>query len=491
MSFFPAQWLPFVPLGIVVVGGLALMVADAIGGGEQGGLALPTAVAFGAAGLVAVGIWAGHLPMQTPEPLAGLVAVDRFGIFLQGTLALGGALAALLAGGYFAEHDIERGELYPLLLFAGAGAMILSIATELLVLFIGLETMSLAVYAMVGFRRTQPKSAEAAMKYFLLGSFGAAILLYGFALLYIVTGETTLSAIGESLAGDAAADPLAPVALGFVLVGFAFKVSAVPFHMWTPDAYEGAPTPISAFMAVAVKSAAFAALLRFLVGFGEETPLGSHIHWPYLVAVLAIASMTLGNLVAMHQTNIKRMLAYSSIAHAGYLLLGVLAAWKVGDAGRAAVLYYLLAYTVSNAGAFGAVVYLGSRGAEAVDLSDFTGVARRHPGAAFALALFMLSLAGVPPTAGFFGKLYVFKALMDGGYWWLLVIGLLNSAIGAYYYLYVIVVAYMKDPDPGAAVAKRMKSGYVALALIAAAALVIQMGVLPGRFLNAALAATF
>jgi len=245
-------------------------------------------------------------------------------------------------------------------------------------------------------------------------------------------------------------------------------------------------------MAVAVKSAAFAAFLRFfLVAFPNGTPLGSHIEWPYVVAVLAIATMALGNLVAIQQTNVKRMLAYSSVAHAGYLLLGVVAAWQVGDAGRAAVLYYLLAYTVSNAGAFGAIVYLGTKGAESVDLADFAGVARRHPGAAMALALFMLSLAGVPPTAGFFGKLYVFRALMDAGYWKLVVVGLLMSAIGAYYYLYVVVVAYMKDPDPGAPVAKRMRSGYVVLALLAAAALVIQMGILPGRFLNAALAATF
>jgi NADH-quinone oxidoreductase subunit N len=485
------EWLPFVPLAIVVVGALAIMLADAIGGGEQSGLAMPTAAAFGAAGLVALAIWAGHLPLATPEPLEGLVAVDRFGIFLQGTLALGGALAALLAGGYFAEHEIERGELYPLLLFSGAGAMLLSIATELLVLFIGLETMSLAVYAMVGFRRTHPKSAEAAMKYFLLGSFAAAILLYGFALLYVVTGETTLSGIGQALAGDASRDPLAPVAVALVLVGLAFKVSAVPFHMWTPDAYEGAPTPVTAFMSVAVKAAAFAALLRFLSSYGQETPLGAYHQWPSVVAVLAIATMTLGNLVAMHQTNLKRMLAYSSIAHAGYLLLGVLAAWRVGDAGRAAVLYYLLAYTASNAGAFGSVVYLGSKGAESVDLSDFAGVAKRHPAAALCLALFMLSLAGVPPTAGFFGKLYLFRALMDGGHWWLVVVALVNSAIGAYYYLYVIVVAYMKEPEPGAPVARRMRSGYVAFALLAAAALVIQMGVLPGRFLNAALSATF
>ncbi len=485
------EWLPLVPALLITLAGLALMLADAIAR-DRADLAMPTIVAFGAAGVVALGIWAGHVPMETPPVLRGLIAVDRFALFLQGTIALGGALAAALAGGWFTEHELERGELWPLLLFAGTGAMILVAAVDLLVLFIGLETMSLAVYALVGLRRTHPKGPEAAIKYYLLGSFAAAILLFGFALLYAVTGATEIGAIGRSLAGGAASDPLATVALALVLVGFAFKVSAVPFHMWTPDAYEGAPTPVTTFMAVVVKTAAFGAMLRFFfAAFPPTSPMGSSLLWPWIVAWLGILTMSLGNLVAMHQTNIKRLLAYSSIAHAGYVLLGLVAAWKIGDAGRAGVLFYLLAYTVSNIGAFAVVVYLGTKGAESVDLADFAGLARRHPAAGMALALFMLSLAGVPPTGGFFGKLYVFRALMDAGLWWLVLIGLLNSAIGAYYYLWVIVVAYMKDPEPGAPTAKQMRSGYVAAAILAAALLVLQMGMFPGRFLAAALSATF
>jgi NADH-quinone oxidoreductase subunit N len=260
--------------------------------------------------------------------------------------------------------------------------------------------------------------------------------------------------------------------------------------MWTPDAYEGAPTPTTTFMAVAVKSAAFAILIRVLLtSFGDDRFSGWGAGWPPVLGVLAILSMTVANLIAGRQQSVKRMLAYSSIAHAGYALVGVVAA-AGNPEGAASVLYYLLAYTVSTAGAFGALILCGSRGAEAVSYSDLAGIGKRHPAAALAFSLFLLSLSGAPPTAGFFGKLYVFSAAIDSKLYWLAVIGLLNSVIGAYYYLRVLVFMYMREPEPGAPVAKPMSSGYVATALALAALLVLALGIWPGSSLEVAVAAT-
>ncbi|HEX5101026.1 MAG TPA: NADH-quinone oxidoreductase subunit N, partial [Polyangiaceae bacterium] len=300
--------------------------------------------------------------------------------------------------------------------------------------------------------------------------------------------------LGPLLGGSSGNLALALMGLVLMLVGLVFKISAVPFHMWTPDAYEGAPTPTTTFMAVAVKTAAFAVLLRVLItAFGDERLASWGAGWPPVLSVLALLSMTVANLIAGRQQSVKRMLAYSSIAHAGYALIGIVAA-----AGRpelaASVLYYMLAYTVSTAGAFGALVLAGSRGAEAVSYADLAGIGKRHPPAALAFSLFLLSLAGVPPTAGFFGKLYVFSALVDasGDSMWLktlVVVGLLNSVIGAYYYLRVLVFMYMREPEPGAPIAKPMRSGYVAFALALAAILVVAIGVLPGTSLEVARAA--
>jgi NADH-quinone oxidoreductase subunit N len=275
-----------------------------------------------------------------------------------------------------------------------------------------------------------------------------------------------------------------------VLVGVAFKVSAVPFHAWTPDAYEGAPTPATAFMAVAVKAGAFAMLLRVLgFSFGDEQWTSWASGWPPVMATLAALTMTVANLVAGRQESVKRMLAYSSIAHAGYALVGVTALMRNRAEAGASVLFYLLAYSVSTAGAFGALVLCGSRDREAVSYEDLSGLGRRHPAAALAFSLFLLSLAGVPPTAGFFGKWFVFKAAIDGGLYWLAVLALLNSVIGAYYYLRVLVYMYMREPAAGAPVAVPMRSGYVAAALLVSAVLVLVLGLTPTRYLDMAVSA--
>jgi NADH-quinone oxidoreductase subunit N len=279
------------------------------------------------------------------------------------------------------------------------------------------------------------------------------------------------------------------IALVLTLTGLAFKVSAVPFHMWTPDAYEGAPTPVTTYMAVAVKSAAFAMLLRvLLLGFGDERLASWGAGWPPILAALSVLTMTVANVIAGRQESVKRMLAYSSIAHAGYALVGVVAVMRSEQA-QASVLFYLLAYTVSTAGAFGALILCGRRGAEAVSYEDLAGIGKRHPAAALAFSLFLLSLAGIPPTAGFFGKLYVFQAAIDAGLYKLAIIGLLNSIVGAYYYLRVMVYMYMREPAPGAPIATPMRSGYVASALIISAVMVLAIGILPGLSLEMAGAA--
>ena len=495
------------PLLVVSTGGVLLMVAEAFSrrreetdgrvAGPSSELALGTAVTLLAGAVFSLAIFlVGPDKVEGASAVAPYLLVDRFSLFFSFVLCLGGALASLLAGGYLPEHKLDRGEFYPLLTFSTVGCMILASAGDMLSLFLGLETMSLGVYALTGFRRGSARSAEAAVKYFLLGSFAAALLLYGIALIYGTTGHTDLVGIREAITAAPAAGAKAPnlavvlVALALILAGLAFKVGAVPFHMWTPDVYEGAPTPATTFMAVAVKSAAFATLLRVLVvAFGDPGSTSWAAGWPPVVAVLAVLTMTVANFIAGRQESVKRMLAYSSIAHAGYILVGVVSTMRAGADGQASVMFYLLTYTVSTVGAFGALILCGSRGAEAVSFEDLAGIGKRHPAAAAAFSLFLLSLIGVPPTAGFFGKFYIVKATMGAGLFPLAVILLLNSALAAYYYLRVLVYMYMREPAPGAPFARPMRSGYVATALVVAAVLVIVLGIWPSRSLEFAIQA--
>ena len=490
MAGFEGVWLGLAPLLLLVATGLVIMVIDAFD--DRADLALVTAGAlFVAGGISAVMLWQGNIP-ELGEHVSRYVACDPLGLFFDVVICAGAGLSALLAGGYLREHRLERGEFYVLLIFSAFGAMVMARATDLLTLFIGLETMSLAVYCLVGFRRTSSRAAEAAVKYFLLGSFAAAILLFGSALLYGATGHTDFAGITESIANGTAIAPLLLVGAAMIVVGLAFKVSAVPFHQWTPDAYEGAVTPTTTFMSVAVKSAAFAVLVRVLAGvFGDPQSMTGGTGWLPVIVTLSVLTMIYGNLAAVAQSSVKRMLAYSSIAHAGYVLVGIAAIPKMGDVAISAVLYYLLAYTVSNVLAFGSLIWIGSRGKEAVSYADLAGVGRRHPWVAIPFVLGVLTLMGFPPTAGFFAKYYVFSAAVQSGGWMvaLAVLGVLASAVGAYYYLKVVVYLFMRDPEEGDPIAVPMRSGYVLSAIVIAGYYVLKMGIFPARYLDFAVSA--
>ncbi|MCS6797721.1 MAG: NADH-quinone oxidoreductase subunit N [Myxococcota bacterium] len=484
-------WIALAPLGLLVAGAVGLMLADAFARERAELATLSTVVLLTAAG-ISLGLWVGGGPAEVPAEIARWLATDRMSLFFDVVICGGAALSALLAGGYLREHGLERGEFYVVLVLATAGAVVLARAVDLVSLFIGLETVSLGAYALAGFRRTSARAVEGALKYFLLGSFAAAVLLFGAALLYGATGRTDLVGIGQAVRGGQADLPLLLLSLFLVLVGLAFKVSAVPFHVWTPDAYEGAVTPATAFMAVAVKSAAFAALVRVLLtSFGDELSASVAAGWPPVLAALAVASLVWGNLAALVQGSVKRMLAYSSIAHAGYVLIGAAAVPVAGKEAVSAVFYYLMAYTVSNALAFGALILAGSKGREAVSYEDLAGLGRRHPMVAVPFVVAIASLIGVPPTAGFFAKYYVLAAAVQagGGYVWLAVIGVVASVVGAYYYLRVLVYLFMREPRAGAPIAVPMKSGYVVLALVLAGYFVVRMGVAPDAYLEMALEA--
>lgn len=490
------------PLLTLAVGGVVLMMLDAFQK-EDGQLAMPTALLHFVAAAAALALWKRGIPADGAALVAPWLTVDRTGLFLAAVISVGGALASLLAGGYLAEHKIDRGEYYPLLAFASAGAIMLAQSGDTLTLFLGLETMSLAVYALVGFRRSSARSAEAALKYFLLGSFAAALLLFGVALLYAITGHTDYAGIAQGLrpAAELPTDLVARAAeeqlrlvharvsifaMVLILVGLLFKIGAAPFHMWTPDAYEGAPTSTTAYMSVVVKAAAFGAFMRVMLAvYGDPGSASGTGGWPAILAWIAVLTMTLGNLMALTQTSVKRMLAYSSIVHAGYILLGVLTAPKegVGVTAQASVLFYLAGYAVTNVGVFAALALAGRRGAEAVSFDDLAGYARRHPAAGFTLAFFLLSLTGIPPTVGFFAKFYVVRATLDAGYTTLAIIAMLNSAVSAYYYLGVLVKMYMRDPAPGAAQAAPSGSFYLVFTILVSGFLVLHMGMTPQRWL--------
>ena len=394
-----------------------------------------------------------------------MIVADNFGVFLTFTVLLGAALSILLSMDRFAQ-----GEYYALMLFSVAGMILMATATDLIVIFLALELLSLPLYMLAAFQRENTKSLEAGLKYFLLGAFSSAFFLYGVALIYGATATTNLALIAKSAPSD-----LLLIGAGLLLVGFAFKVALVQFHWWTPDVYEGAPTTITAFMSVGVKAAAFGAFLRvFLIALPALA-----VDWRAVLAVLSVITMTLGNVAALLQSNIKRMLAYSSIAHAGYILIALVA---MGKDGSASALFYLLAYTVTNLGAFGAVIALGNQENERLEIRDYAGVARSQPIIAALMAICMLSLAGFPPFGGFVGKFLIFGAAVQNGFAWLAVIGVLNSLISAYFYLRPVVAMYMNEPTEewsGSTLLTTRVSSLVMLALIIAVAFVIALGILP------------
>jgi NADH-quinone oxidoreductase subunit N len=353
--------------------------------------------------------------------------------------------------------------------------MLMAAGTHLIIIFLGLETMSISIYILAGMMREDRKSVESALKYFLLGAFATCFLLYGIALLYGATGSLYLQDIAVYISSkNLLRNPMLLMSLVFLTIGFGFKIASVPFHMWTPDVYEGAPTSITAFMATGVKAAGFAAFVRvFFSALPALQPYWKEIMW-----ILAVATMTVGNIIALSQSNIKRMLAYSSIAHAGYILVAFTAG---NELGIASILFYLLAYVFMNIGAFTVVILLGKKGKENTLLSDYAGLGYHHPLLAIAMAIFMFSLAGIPPTAGFMAKFYVFSAAVKAGYYWLAIIGVLNSAVAAYYYLRVLIHMYFREPERNLAIGGFAPAAI--LVIIIALWGVLNMGILPSAFL--------
>jgi NADH-quinone oxidoreductase subunit N len=381
--------------------------------------------------------------------LNGMLIVDRFALFFAGVCVLSSLATVLVSSGYLNRFNIHRGEYYALLMLATAGMFVMVTAYDLISVFLGIELMSLAIYVVVGFRRRDFLANEAAMKYFLLGAFAIAFFLYGMAIIYGLCGTLNFKGIVvEATSRELVRQTPFLFAIALILVGFVFKVSAVPFHMWVPDVYQGAPSPVTGYMAGAVKAASFAAFLRlFYMSF-----MPARAHWIDMVAVLAVATMTLGNVVALVQRNVKRMLAYSSIAHAGYILIGMAALGIENTKAASGVMFYLVVYAFMTLGAFALVSAMENReDSRGLELEDFSGLGLRRPVLGVTMALFMFAMAGIPPTGGFFGKYYIFSAAIDRGLTWLAVVGVLNSALSLYYYLRVVVYMYMRKPKGDAA----------------------------------------
>jgi len=420
--------------------------------------------------------------------LAGVFSMEKFSAFVAVIILLASILATLLSMGYMSNNGLIRGEYYILLLFAAYGTIAFVQSVDLLMMFIALEVMSLAVYVLAAFLKEDRLSQEGALKYFLLGSFGSAFFLFGLALLYGLTGSVNLAEIAVALSGGLFDRPELLVALAMIMAALFFKMAMVPFHMWTPDVYEGSPAIITGFMATAVKAGAFGVFIKVLaLAF---TPLLSQsgeaafyptvhlaalaVYWKPVLWWVSLLTMFFGNLIAVSQQNIKRMLAYSSIAHAGYMTLGVLAA---NDEGRMGVLFYLFAYTLMNLGAFGVVYIFDGVERRAQTLEDYRGLGFKYPALSFLMSLFLVAMAGLPPTAGFIGKFYVFAAAIKEGYLLLAALGILTSVIGAYYYLRVIYMLYMKDATRDLV---RGPVGIPAVAALIFTALgILYLGVLP------------
>jgi len=465
--------MPLLPVVQVLLTALVVMVRDLFIDDREpkGFLAFISLIGLGLAGAECVALW-GDQQSAFGESLV----LDNFALYFALIFLVSAALTILSAIQYLRQRAIHEGEFYALILFATAGMMLMAAANDLLVFFLGLETMSIAVYVLTGMWRASDRSSEASMKYFIMGAFATGFLLYGIALIYGATGATNLNRIAEFLVEQPSDWPLYLVGGGFLLlVGFAFKVGAVPFHFWVPDVYDGAPTPVTGFMAVAVKAAAFAAWARILLQ--KLSPLDAD--WILPLWVIAILTMTLGNLLALTQNSVKRMLAYSSIAHAGYLLIAIVAG---AEWGGLPLVFYLAAYGLMTVGAFAVLTCVADEEAANETYRDFAGLGFKRPFLGMAMSLFMLSLAGFPPLAGFTGKFYVFRGAVLSGHIGLAIIGVLNSLLSVIYYLRVIVAMYMEE---GGAPGKSFtQAPYVYIAIALAVIGTIYLGLLPATPLD-------
>jgi NADH-quinone oxidoreductase subunit N len=457
-----------------VVGMVLLLVNVFVPGKDKAYLGWLSIIGLAVTAVNVVGGWG------VPQVgFGGAVIQDNFAIFFKVIFLISAALAILISDKYMVREECNQGELYPLILFSTVGMMLMASGTDLMVIFLGLEVLSVSLYVLAGFNRDNVKSNEAGLKYFLLGAFSTGFLLYGMALTYGATGTTKLAAIQNHVVTNpaVATNPLFVVGMLLIAVGFSFKIAAAPFHMWTPDVYEGAPTPMTAFMSAGPKAAGFAAFLRVIIfAFPMLQNNVTELLW-----VLAVLTMTVGNIIALSQDNIKRMLAYSSIAHAGYALVGFTALNKEGVAG---ILFYMLSYAFMNIGAFAVIVLIGKKGEKNGNVQDFAGLGYKKPVLAVLFSIFLFSLAGMPPTAGFIGKFYLFSAAIKSGYTGLAVIGVLNSAASVYYYLRVMVFMYMKEGTEDFEWAGVTPS--IAICLLVTVVATLVMGVVPGTILELA-----
>jgi NADH-quinone oxidoreductase subunit N len=516
MSSFFAQavmpiinWALIAPEVIICAAAVIVMLVDAFGHPAQrwitGGLSL--------AGLVAAGvatIWLWSSGTASSDAFNGMIVLDELRLGFTLIFLLVSALTVLISTVWVEGEQLPAGEFHSLLLFATVGMMLMGSGNDLVIVFLGLEILSIATYVMAGFRRTDIRSNESSLKYFILGSFSSAFLLYGIALIYgatslaepgpdgslsrIIAGTTNIPEIASRL-GQAQYPALLYAGAAMMLVGFGFKIATAPFHIWTPDVYEGAPTPVTAFMAAGPKAAGFASFLRVFV-FGlpfvvsTTSASGANVHqaWVTTLMVMAILTMTLGNVVAIVQNNVKRMLAYSSIAHAGYALVGFVAAGAASDPAQrntaiTSVMFYLLTYAVMNIGAFAVVQLIARRGDRRTAIEDYRGIGFESPLLAFSLSLFMLSLLGMPLTAGFMGKILVFGSAIEQKFYPLVIIGVLNTAVSAYYYLRLIIVMFFGERTMAWSPPRVPAS--VAVALVITVLGVLYLGIFPGRVINA------
>jgi NADH-quinone oxidoreductase subunit N len=475
-SFVPSgdDLLRFAPETILTIGGTLLMVLDPLFAKKMPKLFGHLSILF----LLIAGIGTAGAYTVPGSAFSNLLIVDGFATFFRFLVIAIGILTVLASYRYLDIERAETGEYHALILFAIVGQCLMAASNDLIMIFLGLEISSIATYILAGYLRDDKRNNEAALKYFLLGSFATAFLLYGVALIYGVTATTKLDEIRTVLnaPGNVPSFSMVSIAAALMFVGLAFKVSGAPFQIWTPDVYQGAPAPVSAFLATGPKAAAFAIFLRIFLTAFQQVASG----WEPIIWVSALLSMTIGNFAALTQNNLKRMLAYSSIAHAGYIMVALAARSEIGTA---AAMFYLAAYALMNIGAFAVVIHISGKGERHLRVEDLAGLARRQPVTAAMLTVFLLSLIGVPLTGGFFGKFYIFRAALQSNLVWLTVLGLLNSAVAAYYYLRLLVVMYMYEPGEVANTIEPLTPGLSAALFLPAIGTFV-LGIVPGTILT-------